>query len=719
MSKDQSQNEIEFVLNLENGKDESPNDIDLQFNLEPKSRSIGSESPKLSGDTQSNILREGIITIYYAIKVNDNLLNNQFQIKSMNLESSHSLVLKSFNLTKDKNIFEGQTEFIVYLNIEFIHSAILTHVLQNLALYHNSQDVLQLNLQELQTILQNSKKVDQDLINIAELIIFYCDNNSLIKQEEIQSLINLLSLQKFSLDELNSLNSQRRFHKNNEITKLIDILIDEKSQDRIPIVIDSKNPEQIITIEDPYQHVYEPILQESKDKSALNREKYTTLVVSIKGSENKNLKAESTSSDIQATRNANVISSGSQSASAIYRGAPSITNIDEESSQNPSNYKEVLARTLGSPSIKRKSNSQPREAEIAAADKKARKESDVSCSLENLDDGDEVCNAKVPLTNFNVSLLQKSPHHHLPRASLVDSSPPIDPSFTKRNSDSEFKTTSLQPTQPNASLSPLRIQKASSREGSVSEVNSPGLLNLGRLFRASSPGLTSSTTAAAHAGTEISPNISTLTSPMKRNHSEASPINQKNQNPTYSSPHNPIQAGVQSPANNLNNARKPPVRPGTLELAALINFKNAINSTNINNPFSTNTDGWKTPSQSDSPMASGHKDALNLALSSVRQASNEPIVLEKDKITQDNQRRNSSSHFNDKTASINSADVSNFEGVRPSLPLNFAKDQTSPITTYSNVQQRSSTILHVSHNANINVEETPELAGKYFIFFKT
>ena len=71
--------------------------------------------------------------------------------------------------------------------------------------------------------------------------------------------------------------------------------------------------------------------------------------------------------------------------------------------KTPSTYKYILARTLGSPSL-----SKPKESASKYKDKmilRSKDDSDITASLENIEDFDEI--AKVPLTNFNVSISKK------------------------------------------------------------------------------------------------------------------------------------------------------------------------------------------------------------------------------------------------------------------------------------------------------------------------
>ena len=89
--------------------------------------------------TQLDLLdTNGILTLYYNLKANGKLVYNNTQIKSFNPQKSNDMLLAQFRFT-ELDVTSNHNEFIVFLNLDFVYSTILTHVGKNIELYFQSQ----------------------------------------------------------------------------------------------------------------------------------------------------------------------------------------------------------------------------------------------------------------------------------------------------------------------------------------------------------------------------------------------------------------------------------------------------------------------------------------------------------------------------------------------------------------------------------------------------
>ena len=80
----------------------------------------------------------GILTLYFNLKVNGKLVYNNIQIKCLNPKKSNDMLLASFRFA-ELDISANNNEFIVFLNVDFVYSTILTHASKNIELYFHLQ----------------------------------------------------------------------------------------------------------------------------------------------------------------------------------------------------------------------------------------------------------------------------------------------------------------------------------------------------------------------------------------------------------------------------------------------------------------------------------------------------------------------------------------------------------------------------------------------------
>ena len=140
-------NELLFFL-----KFDSP--VDPSSGTENQSQGVGtSKSPRFDGPSANS--SQGILTIFFVLKVNGQPYHREVQIRSLNIDKNPLIQLCIFDNSEIAKMTGKDNEFIVHLNIEYVYSAILTHISKNVENYFNNTKIGTLSRDDLCCILRN------------------------------------------------------------------------------------------------------------------------------------------------------------------------------------------------------------------------------------------------------------------------------------------------------------------------------------------------------------------------------------------------------------------------------------------------------------------------------------------------------------------------------------------------------------------------------------
>ena len=117
----------------------------------------------------------GIFSIAFQIKANGQNLNTKTMLKSFQTEKSSLVFLHRFILGEDARIKEDDNEFIVYLNLEYGYSSMLTYISRNLEKFTKSNKIGQLQGNDVAAILNNLESNSQLWAHGFELALRWCN----------------------------------------------------------------------------------------------------------------------------------------------------------------------------------------------------------------------------------------------------------------------------------------------------------------------------------------------------------------------------------------------------------------------------------------------------------------------------------------------------------------------------------------------------------------
>ena len=128
-----------------------PNSINQSRLKEDASLSLNS-ARNLSG---TNVINEGILTIYYIMKANGNTIHQDIQIKSLNIGKTPLIKLHTLNQYEISQYSTRENEFVVNLNLEYTYSLILIHMTKNIEKYYNNKEINSLPRDDVCVILRS------------------------------------------------------------------------------------------------------------------------------------------------------------------------------------------------------------------------------------------------------------------------------------------------------------------------------------------------------------------------------------------------------------------------------------------------------------------------------------------------------------------------------------------------------------------------------------
>ena len=360
---------------------------------------------------------EGIVSVYYIMRANKQMLHEDIRLKHLNLEhKGEPLILNGYEIEQETAIDLKETEFVVYLSVEFIHSGVLTYLAKNIEHYRQSKKLLLLTVSEMEAVLKSTKQVQRDPFSTATMALYYCDNNHKITVFEIKSLLNLIDWGSFQAITIAELHAARQPLKRVEVSDYLE----KQKQSRTAATSSEPKSELLEDVTTNSKHL---MTIPQRDALALNTEERIPPEpeTNVKRKEivKPVLSSHSESKDSNVSRSS--IASLTQKGEAM----KSFSNMTEdEPRKNPSSYQYVLARTLGSPSLEKKSQLN----KTGAFGRISKDDSEITMSLENIEDLESGTERIIPLTNFNASIRNRqhsfvNTHSQISRQSLALSSP--------------------------------------------------------------------------------------------------------------------------------------------------------------------------------------------------------------------------------------------------------------------------------------------------------
>jgi len=151
MKKDEGQgNQLVFSLKFESAL-EIPGANDAQENTYS---SISSKNM-----TGAASVQDGILTIYYVMKVNGTFLQKEIQIKSLNIDKNPLILLHTLQSHEISELSGRENEFVVNLNLEYTYAALLSHIANNLESFYENKNAGSLTKDDLCAIIRRLPNV--------------------------------------------------------------------------------------------------------------------------------------------------------------------------------------------------------------------------------------------------------------------------------------------------------------------------------------------------------------------------------------------------------------------------------------------------------------------------------------------------------------------------------------------------------------------------------
>lgn len=147
--------QLDFYLKYENPIDAvMVNDVNSseKFNSKQMAQSSARLNDIGAGPSYPN---DGVLSVYYNIKANGTTVQGETMLKNLHIEKNPIVFLYRFNLGTGSYLTENETEFTVFLNIEFMYSVLITHISKNIENFYKSNKVASLRGNDLTVILKN------------------------------------------------------------------------------------------------------------------------------------------------------------------------------------------------------------------------------------------------------------------------------------------------------------------------------------------------------------------------------------------------------------------------------------------------------------------------------------------------------------------------------------------------------------------------------------
>ena len=99
--------------------------------------------------------RSGFLSVSYNIKVNGELVKQQTTIRSCLIQNSPFILLSSLRLEEGSFLNEKESEFTIFLNLEFVYSSLLLHIFNNMETFTKNGKIGLIRGNDLSVILRN------------------------------------------------------------------------------------------------------------------------------------------------------------------------------------------------------------------------------------------------------------------------------------------------------------------------------------------------------------------------------------------------------------------------------------------------------------------------------------------------------------------------------------------------------------------------------------
>ena len=284
-----------------------------------------------------------------------------------------------------------EVEFVVYADVELVHSAALTYLSKNFSSYCSSMKLLLLTEQEVAVIVKSAGHGQTSAESVAMLVVFYCDNNHKLTTSKVKALLELARWDLLDASNLDFIHS-RRVLKSVDVSNFIHRQKLLKSNELTSFQIDLESLNCPLSA----RNIHQSDQEKSYHAANLGQQSQSTMVTAR-------------SPVIRANQPCNPISHFGLSAHDSSGSAPQnrYGSAEKVLSKDLSISVNVLARTICSPSLLiNDSNTN-----------ESKDESEVTASSDEFIGWESGSERKVPLTGFRPSIRNLGSPTHMAVAS--------------------------------------------------------------------------------------------------------------------------------------------------------------------------------------------------------------------------------------------------------------------------------------------------------------